>query len=55
MHPYSSMDMTAAWKKLLSLSNRSDFYMTDILLIVFHAFASCVLMSFSVDELLLLR
>ena len=31
VHPYSSMDMTAAWKKLhFILSDRSDFHMTDI-------------------------
>ena len=36
MHPYSSMDMTDAWKKKLGfiLSDKSDFHMTNNLLIV---------------------
>ena len=34
---------------------RSDFPMTDSLSITAHAFASCVLISVSVDETLLLR
>ena len=35
MHPYSSTDTTATWKKLrFILSFRSDFYMTDSLSIV---------------------
>ena len=56
MHPYSSIDIIAAWKKLrFILSVRSDFYMTDILLIAVHVFASRVLISFSVDETLLSR
>ena len=34
VHPYSSIDMTAAWIKLcFILSVRSDFHMTDSLLI----------------------
>ena len=45
-----------AWKKLrFILSDRSDIHMTDNILIAIHAFASHVLMSFSVDETLLLR
>ena len=57
VHPYSSIDTTAAWKKELCfiLSDRSDFHITDSLLIIPHAFASHVLMSFSADETLLLR
>ena len=56
MHQYSSIDTTAAWKKLcFILSVRSDFHMIDSLLIAVHAFISCVLMSFSVDETLLPR
>ena len=48
--------MTTAWKKLhFILSVRSDFHMTDSLLIAVHAFASRVSMSFSVDETLLLK
>ena len=54
LHLYSSIDMTAAWKKLrFILSVRSDFHMIESLLIAVHAFVSCVLMSFSVDETLL--
>ena len=56
MHPCSSIEMATAWKKLcFILSVRSDFLMTDSLLIAVHAIASCVLMSFSVDETPLLR
>ena len=53
VHPHSSIDTTATWKKLhFILSDRFDFHMTDSLSIVVNAFASCVLMSFSVDETL---
>ena len=39
VHPYSSVDTTAAWKKLrFILSVRSDFHMTDSLLIAVHDF-----------------
>ena len=56
VHPYSQMDTTVAWKKMhLILSNRSDFHMVNNLLIAVYAFDSRVLMSFSVDETLLLR
>ena len=38
VYPYSSIDTTAAWKKLLSiLSVRSDFHMTESLSIAVHA------------------
>ena len=54
--PYSSIDTTAAGKKLsFILSVRSDFHLTDSLLIAVHAFASRVLMPISVDEILLPR
>ena len=54
VHPYSSVDTIAAWKKLrFILSVRSDFHMTDRLLVAVHAFVSRVLMSVSVDETLL--
>ena len=54
MHPYSSIDATAAWKNLrFILSVRSDFYMTDSRSLAVHAFASRVSMSVSVDETLL--
>ena len=54
MHPYSSIDVTAAWKKLrFILSVRSDFHIIDSLLIAVHAFVNLVSMSFSVDSTLL--
>ena len=54
VHPYSSIDTIAAWKKLrFILSVRSDFHMTDSLLIAVHAFVSRVSMYVSVDETLL--
>ena len=53
VHPYSSIDTTADWKKLrFILSVRSDF---NSLSIAVHAFVSRVSMSFSVDEALLPR
>ena len=56
VHPYSSIDTTAAWKKLrFILSVRSDFHMIESLSIAVHAFVSRVSMSFSVDETLLPR
>ena len=56
MHPYSSIDATAAWKKLrFILSVRSDFRIIDSLLIAVHAFVNLVSMSFSVYATLLPR
>ena len=56
VHPYSSIDTTAAWKKLrFVLSVRSDFHMIESLSIAVHAFVSRMSMSFSVDETLLPR
>ena len=56
VHPYRSIDRTAAWKKLhFILSVRSDFLITDSLSIAVHVFVSRVPMSFSVDETLLPR
>ena len=56
MHPYSRINTTTAWKKLrFILSDKFDFYMIDNLSISIHAFASRILMSFSVYETLLLR
>ena len=53
VHPYSSIDTTAAGKKLrFTLSVRSDFHMIDGLSWAVHAFVSRVSMSFSVDETL---
>ena len=56
MHPYSSIDTTAAWKKLrFILSVRCDLHMTDRLSIAVHAFVSRESMSVSVVETVLLR
>ena len=42
VHPYGSIDTTAAWKKLrFILSERSDIYVTDYLSIAVPAFARC--------------
>ena len=50
VHPYSSIDTIGAWKKLhFILSFRSNFHMTDSLLIAIHAFVSHVSMSVLVD------
>ena len=54
MHPYSSIDTTAAWKKVrFILLVKSDFHLTDRLLLAVHVFASHVSMSVSDDETLL--
>ena len=56
VHLYSRIVMTTAWKNLhFILSNMFDFHMVNNLLIAVHAFASRMLMSFSVDKMLLLR
>ena len=56
MHLYSSIDVTAAWKKLrFILLVRSDFHIIDSLLIAVHGFVNLVSMSFSVDTTLLPR
>ena len=53
VHPYSSIETTAAWKKLrFILSVRSDVLMTDSRSVAVYAFVSRVSMSFSVDEIL---
>ena len=53
VHPYSSINTTAAWKKLrFILSVRFDFQMIDSLSIAVPAFVSRVSMSFSIDETL---
>ena len=55
-HPYNRIDTTTAWKKpRFILSDKSDFHMIDYLSILVHAFVSCVLMTFSVDETLFQR
>ena len=57
VHPYSSINITTAWKKNCVLFYWSG--LTFIRLITYqlavHAFASCMSISFSVDETLLLR
>ena len=54
VHPYSSMDTITAWKKMHFISSdKSDFHMTDKLTIAVHAFANYILMSFSIDKMLL--
>ena len=51
VHPYSSIDTTAAWKKFrFILSDRSDFNMINSLLIAVHLFPGHILISISVDE-----
>ena len=56
VHPYSSINMTAAWKKLrFILLVRSDFHMIKSLSIAVHAFVSRVSISFLIDETLLPR
>ena len=56
VHPYSSIDTAAAWKKQRFISSvRYDFLMIKSLSIAVHAFVSRVSMSFSVDETLLPR
>ena len=56
VNPYSSIDTATAWKKFrFILSDRSDLYMTDNLLIAFYAFTRHILKSLSVDEILLMR
>ena len=54
VHPYSRIDTLLEKKKLrFILSVRSDFHITDSLSIAVNAFASHVLMSFSIDVTLL--
>ena len=49
MHPYSSTDTIATWKKLhFILSDKFDFHMIDNLLIAVYAFASHILMPYIV-------
>ena len=56
VHPYSSIDTTATWKKMrFILSVKSDFYITHRLPIAVHAFACYVSMSVWVDDTLLSR
>ena len=51
VHPYSRIDTTTAWKKMgFILSERFDFHIINNLSIAVLIFASCSLLSFSVDE-----
>ena len=53
---YSSIDTTPSWKKFhFNLLHRSDFQMFNSLSTAVHTFASHILISLSVDEMLLLR
>ena len=55
-HMICRIDPIAAWKKLhLILWDRSQFHLIDSLSIAVYTFAKIILMSFSVDETLLLR
>ena len=54
MHPYIRIEKTAVWKKLgLILWDKFDFHMIDNLSIAVHALTSHILMSFTVDGMLL--
>ena len=54
VHPYSSIDTAAVWKKFrFNLVDRSGFHMIDGLSIVVHDFVKCILTSLSVKEMLL--
>ena len=56
VHPYSSRDTTAAWKKwYVILSDTSDLHITNSLSIAVYAFACRVLTSFSEDITVLPR
>ena len=56
VHPYSRIDTTAAWKKLHFISSdRSDFDMINNLSIAVQAITRLILMSLSVNEILLPR
>ena len=53
VYPYNRIDTITAWKELcFILSDKFDFHMINNLLIAVHAFASRILMSFSVEETL---
>ena len=56
VHPYSCTDTDITWKKSsFILSERSDFYMVDNLMIAIHVFSMRMLTSLLVDEILLPR
>ena len=48
VHPYSRIDTIGSWKKLrFILTDRSDLHMINNLSITVHAYARCILTSFS--------
>ena len=54
VHLYSSIDTATVWKKFyFILSDGSDFHIIDAKSIPFHAFAWRIVISLSVDEILL--
>ena len=55
LHPYSRIDTTTARKKLHFILSDSDFYMINNQSIAVYAYSNHILMSFSVDEMLLLK
>ena len=55
VHTWNSIDTITAWKKShFILPDGSEFHMIDNLSTVFHAFIKYILISLSVDEMLLL-
>ena len=56
VHLYSRIDTSTAWKKFsFILSDRSDFHTIGSLSITIHVFAMRIMVSLSVDEILLPR
>ena len=56
VQPYSSTDNTSLWmNSCFVLSEISDFQLVDNLSVAVYAFPMCMLMSLSVDEILLPR
>ena len=54
VHSYSTINTAIAWKKsCLISSDRYDFHMIDKQSTAFYVFARCMLISLSVDEMLL--
>ena len=56
VHTYSSIDTATDWKKTcFILSDKTDFHISDDLLVTVHTFTRHMLTSLSVDEMLLSR
>ena len=54
VHPYNGIDTTTAWKiSCYIFQDRSEFHMINSLLIEIHTFTRRILISVSVDEILL--